>query len=241
MLSEARLKELIRLAGRGDFSGVLRLREGELHTEMERLAENGFSGALVFSFKEGGKLNSQWLIFVDGRLRAIVLERDVASPSPKLELIENLAVEEGAAEVLEFSKPIRQSIIEIIGDYTVKVAPKVETTQEVSLDRELLLKKYRIKVDERELDFLVEEFRQDERAQEIFESLRKSLSRLVGDKMAEKLIKSEAKKQGIDIDNIKMHQLEGLINGLFKMLKLQLGTKKAEAFKRDVIALAEGS
>lgn len=241
MIREVQLKELLRLAGRGNFSGVLKLGEGDLQEEIDRLAANGFSGALVMSFKEFGKLNSQWLIFIDGRLRAIVLERDVASTRPKLELLENLAVEVGAAEVLEFTHPLKQGIVEILGDYSVTIAPKTEATQEVTLDRELLLKKYRIRVDERELEFLVNEFRKDEKAQEIFEALKKSLSRLVGNKMAEKLIKSEAKKQGIDPENIKMHQLEKFINGVFKMLKLQIGTKKAEAFKRDIIALAEGS
>jgi len=245
MLSESKLRELIDLSHESKFSGIVKFGEEEFDRILENLKSEGFSGALCISFKKDGKLNSEWLIFSDGELRVIILEKDVASANPEVELIEDIRVREGAAEVLEFSDYVKKIVDEILENYSVKLKPSSQTIQNtkeedvVTEDREELLKKYRIRINEEDIDFIIGKYRQNDKAAEIIQTMKMSLSGILGKKMAEKIVINQMKKLGIDENRANMKDMEKLLNSVYKAISFQIGKKKAEKLIEDIKSISE--
>lgn len=241
MLDDKMLRNLINLCSGGKFSGVVKFSEEEFDRELERFRVRGFSGALRISFRSNGKLHSEWLIFCDGELKVVVYERDVAAPVPELEILDEIKARDGAAEVIEFPVTLRRTVDEILDEYScapITQEVKTEAVETPVEDREALLKKYRIRVNEEEIQFLIEGFRQEEKAEHIIITMKESLSKLMGPKMAEKLVYSEMKKLGIDEGGIRMSDVERLLNNLYKAIAFQVGKKKAGALIDDIKSMS---
>ncbi|WP_456475563.1 hypothetical protein [Candidatus Pyrohabitans sp.] len=240
MLDDKMLRNLINLCSGGKFSGVVMFSEEEFDRELERFRVQGFSGALRISFRSNGKLHSEWLIFCDGELKVVVYERDVAALVPELEILDEIKARDGAAEIIEFPDSVRRTVEEILEEYSPAVTQEVKTEEVVETpieDREALLKKYRIRVNEEEIQFLIEGFRQEEEADHIIITMKESLSKLMGPKMAEKLVYSEMKKLGSE-GGIRMDDVERLLNRVYKAIAFQVGKKKAGALIDDIKSMA---
>ncbi len=79
---------------------LLKVNESSLEAKLEDLSLLKFTGIARHTFREEGISSSQYFIFKDGRIVAIIKEENISSPSPGYSFLTKPILKEGALEVL---------------------------------------------------------------------------------------------------------------------------------------------
>jgi hypothetical protein len=248
-----------------EFKGAIRYNQEEFNQELDKLRAQGFSGALCVSFRDGETLNSQWVIFCDGKLEGAILERDVSAPVPQVELLEEVLLVGTYAEIYQFSDALKaevESALRPSAPGTVapseeppaeaapvvhearepaEAAPVVQEAAEPEETAPGRRKVKEIKVGGEELHLSVDEAKEREKVKDFIGIVRMCLSWLVGSKMGEKIILSQMRKQAITEDNATVEDMETFLKGVHKIVAFQVGGKKAGALIKDIKAMYEES
>jgi hypothetical protein len=213
--------------------GIGRSREVEagcLEEEIRRLKEERFSGALCISSGEKGKSIHNWIVLYEGDIRLVFsLEAGPVFSEEDLRLIRRA----GAARVFDFDEYQVKRLKSALGEMPRPTS--TSTPPPERLEREELLRKYRLKEPAEEyIDAILRGYREPtpeerRRCEEMILTIKRDLSEMFGEKMAEKMFDRQFRSLGIDKYNMTAKDIGTLLDSLQRtVLRGLLGPRRAE-------------
>jgi hypothetical protein len=199
-----------------------------LEEEIRRLKEKGFSGALCISSVGKGKSICNWIVLCGGDIRlAFSLEASSVLSEEDLRLIRGAK----AARVFDFDEYQVKRLKSALGE-TPKPKPAPLPRR---LKREDIMRKYRLREPAEEyIDAILRGYREPtpeerRRCEEMILTIKRDLSEMFGEKMAEKMFDRQFRSLGIDKYNMTAKDIGTLLDSLqHTVLRGLLGPRRAE-------------
>jgi hypothetical protein len=194
-----------------------------LEEEIRRLKEKGFSGALCISSVGKEKSICNWIVLCGGDIRLVFsLETNSVFSEEDLR-----GIGRGEARVFDFDSYQVERLRSILGEAAV---PPPE-----HLRREDIMRKYKLKEPAEEyIDAILRGYREPtpeerRRCEEMILTIKRDLSEMFGEKMAERMFDRQFRSLGIDKYNMTAKDIGTLLDSLQRtILRGLLGPRRAE-------------
>lgn len=210
-------------------SGYREIGIEDLPKEIERLKEERFSGAICVSSKERDISSCNWIVLCDGDVKLMLSQ--AVRPVPSEEDLRGIG--RGEVRVFDFNSYQVERLRSILGEAAV---PPPE-----HLRREEIMRKYRLKEPAEEyIDAILRGYREPtpeerRRCEEMILTIKRDLSEMFGEKMAERMFDKQFRSLGIDKYNMTAKDIGTLLDSLqHTILTKLLGAKRAEEAVRKI-------
>jgi hypothetical protein len=178
-----------------------------LMKKIDELKAKNFTGAICLSSTGAQKSSCRWILFSEGDIKLVFLEE------AKIVFSEEDLGEGGTADIFDFSDFQVQMLRQAVGEEVTPLAPEV-------LEREKILKKYRLREPEEDyIDAILKGYREptpEERrhCEEIILSIKRDLTEMFGENMANKMFDRQFSELGIDKENMTTKDIGTLLDSL---------------------------